>query len=239
MRRPVNLPPPPGAGPAAGPDTVIPPGTGAPAGAVAGVPVHGAEPGPGYGPHRPCDAAVIERSWQDPEQFAALFDRHAGEMYRYAARRLGPQAAADVVSEVFLAAFRNRGGYDVSRPDARPWLYGISARVISQQLRTDGRRARAMAATPAPRPAELPVDDITDRVTAAQLRPRMLRVLGQLSAADRELVLLVAWAGLSYEETAQALEIPLGTVRSRLHRARARIRRALGPAFADEESSHG
>lgn len=185
------------------------------------------------------DAAVIERSWQDPEQFAVLFDRHAAEIHRYAARRLGAQAAPDVVSEVFLAAFRNRAGYDVNRADARPWLYGISANVISQQLRTEGRRARAMATVPVPRPAELQVDEITDRITAAQLRPRMLTVLGQLSAADRELVLLVAWAGLSYDEAAQALEIPLGTVRSRLHRARARIRRALGPAFPEEGFAHG
>jgi RNA polymerase sigma factor (sigma-70 family) len=182
---------------------------------------------------------LIEQSWHDPEQFAALFDRHADEMHRYAARRLGLDDAADVVSEVFLIAFRKRAGYDVSRPDARPWLYGISARVISQHLRADGRRARALAATAAPRPAELPVDDITDRITAAQLRPRLLSVLDQLPVADRELVLLVAWAGLSYEEAARALEIPQGTVRSRLHRARARIRRALGPAFHDEGFSHG
>lgn len=191
------------------------------------------------GPQGASDAAVIEESCRDPERFAALFDRHADEIHRYAARRLGPQIAADVVSEVFLAAFRNRAGYDVSRPDARPWLYGISAKMISQQLRTDGRRLRALAATPVPRPAELPEDDITDRVTAAQLRPRLLRALDQLSPADRELVLLVAWAGLSYEQAAQALEIPLGTVRSRLHRTRAKIRQALGPAVDDERLSDG
>jgi RNA polymerase sigma-70 factor (ECF subfamily) len=140
---------------------------------------------------------------------------------------------------VFLAAFRNRGRYDLSRVDARPWLYGISANVISQQLRTDGRRARAMAATAVQRPAELPLDEIAERITAAQLGPRLFSVLDELSADDRELVLLVAWAELTYHEVAQALEIPLGTVRSRLHRIRIKIRRSLGPAFHDEEIHRG
>ena len=198
-----------------------------------------AAPGAAERPDGGSDAAVIEQSWQDPERFATLFDRHADEIHRYAARRLGLQAAGDVVSEVFLAAFRNRVRYDLGRADARPWLYGISAKVISQQLRADGRRARALAATPVPRPAEMPIDDIADRITAAQLRPRMLGVIAELSPADQELVLLVAWAGLSYDEAAQALEIPLGTVRSRLHRARARIRRSLGPTFHDKEFPRG
>jgi RNA polymerase sigma factor (sigma-70 family) len=185
------------------------------------------------------DADVIERSWRDPECFAELFDRHAGEIHRYAARRMSPQVAGDVVSEVFLAAFRNRGRYDLSRVDARPWLYGISANVISHQLRTEGRRARAMAATAAQRPAELPVDEIAERITAAQLGPRLFGVLDELSADDRELVLLVAWAELTYHEVAQALEIPLGTVRSRLHRIRIKIRRSLGSAFHDEGVHRG
>jgi RNA polymerase sigma-70 factor (ECF subfamily) len=71
-------------------------------------------------------------------------------------------------------------------------------------------------------------DEVVDRVTAAQLRPRIMRVLGELSDGDRELVLLVAWAELSYEQAAQALGIPLGTVRSRLHRIRVKLRRAAG-----------
>lgn len=220
MRSTVTMPVPPARGAAAAP---------------------GARPGPGLPEpaESASDAAVIEQSWHDPERFALLFDRHADEIHRYAARRLSLQAAGDVVSEVFLAAFRNRGRYDLSRADARPWLYGISAKVISQQLRADGRRARAMAATPLPRPAELPVDDIASRIIAEQLRPRLYGVLAELSRGDRELVLLVAWAGLSYDEVAQALEIPLGTVRSRLHRVRARIRRSLGPEFDDKEFSRG
>lgn len=173
------------------------------------------------------DAQVITASRADPERFAAIFDRHADEIYRYAARRVGQLAAADVVSEVFLAAFRNRGRYETGRADARPWLYGITTKVISQHLRTETRRARALAATPMPRPAEFDVDEISDRVFAARLQPLLLGVLAGLSSADQELVLLVAWSALSYEQVAQALEIPVGTVRSRLHRVRAKVRHAL------------
>jgi RNA polymerase sigma factor (sigma-70 family) len=152
------------------------------------------------------------------------------KIHRYAARRLGQQAAADVVSEVFLAAFRNRGRYQPSRTDARPWLYGIASKVISQQLRTEGRRAHLVAAVAAASPTEAAADDIGDRIAAQRLHEVLLGVLAGLSPADRELVLLVAWAELSYDQAAQALQIPIGTVRSRLHRVRAKVRRAVDPA---------
>jgi RNA polymerase sigma-70 factor (ECF subfamily) len=174
------------------------------------------------------DAAIIEQSVAAPECFAEIFDRHAEDIYRYAARRLGQQAAGDVMSEVFLRAFRNRRRYDTGRDDARPWLYGITVNVISQHQRTQRRYARVLAAVPGAPATDVVADEVLDRVTAAQLRPRIMRVLGELSDGDRELVLLVAWAELSYEQAAQALGIPLGTVRSRLHRIRAKLRRAAG-----------
>lgn len=178
------------------------------------------------------DAEVIAGSLQEPERFAMIFDRHADEIHRYAARRLGQQPAADVVSEVFLAAFRNRGRYELSRADARPWLYGIATKVISQHLRAEGRRAHLLAAVAAASPAEGTADDIGDRIAAQGLHQVLAGVLAGLSPADRELVLLVAWAELPYEQVAQALQIPIGTVRSRLHRVRAKIRRAVDPADA-------
>ena len=180
------------------------------------------------GPAAPSDAAIIEPSVAVPECFAEIFDRHAEGIYRYAARRLGQQAAADVMSEVFLAAFRNRRRYDTGRDDARPWLYGIAINVISQYQRTQRRYARVLATVPGVPATDVVADEVLDRVTAAQLRPRIMRVLGELSERDRELVLLVAWAELSYEQAAQALGIPLGTVRSRLHRIRVKLRRAAG-----------
>jgi hypothetical protein len=89
------------------------------------VPARAADGGPAG-----TDAEVIAGSLEEPERFAMIFDRHADEIHRYAARRLGQQPAADVVSEVFLAAFRNRGRYELSRADARPWLYGIATSII-------------------------------------------------------------------------------------------------------------
>jgi RNA polymerase sigma-70 factor (ECF subfamily) len=180
------------------------------------------------GPAVPSDAAVIGRSVAVPECFAEIFDRHAEGIYRYAARRVGQQAAADVMSEVFLAAFRNRRRYDTGRDDARPWLYGIAVNVISQYQRGQRRYARVLATVPGVPATDVVADEVVDRVTAAQLRPRIVRVLGELSDSERELVLLVAWAELSYEQAAQALGIPLGTVRSRLHRTRVKLRRAAG-----------
>jgi RNA polymerase sigma-70 factor (ECF subfamily) len=180
------------------------------------------------GPAAPSDAAIIGRSVAVPECFAEIFDRHAEGIYRYAARRLGQEAAADVMSEVFLAAFRNRRRYDTGRDDARPWLYGIAINVISQYQRAQRRYARALAAVPGVPAADVVADEVLDRVTAAQLRPRIMRLLGELTEGDRELVLLVAWAELSYEEAGRALGIPLGTVRSRLHRIRVKLRRAAG-----------
>ncbi|MFE3455428.1 RNA polymerase sigma factor [Nonomuraea sp. NPDC059194] len=89
------------------------------------------------------DAELIRRSWQEPAAFAAVFDRHAPQLHRYAVRRLGPDAAEDVVSDAFLAAFQNRHRYDLEHPDARPWLYGIASNVIGKRRRDEISRYRA------------------------------------------------------------------------------------------------
>lgn len=176
----------------------------------------------------PTDAALIEQSWAEPERFAMVFDRHADEIHRFVLRRLGPQVAMDIVAEVFLVAFRNRQRYDLRRVDARPWLYGIAIRLVRGYRRMESRRIRALARVEVPRAAEPFEEQVTARVAAQQLHPRLAEVLARLSGADRDLLLLVAWADLSYEEVAQALDVPLGTVRSRLHRVRKKVRRALG-----------
>jgi RNA polymerase sigma factor (sigma-70 family) len=188
------------------------------------------------------DADLIERSHTDPGCFASIFDRHAGEILRYAHARLGPDLAEDVTAETFLAAFRHRDRYDTARPDARPWLYGIAIRQIGKHRRAQARRLAALRAAP----PELVTEDFgpraAERVTAEQLRPRLGAVLASLPRQDRELLLLVAWAGLSYEESAQALGLTVSAVKSRLHRIRIRTRQALGganPALEAEETGHG
>jgi RNA polymerase sigma factor (sigma-70 family) len=176
------------------------------------------------------DAALIGRSCGQPQAFAAIFDRHAEEVYRYVVGRIGAHAAADVVAEVFMVAFRNRDRYDRDRPDALPWLYGIATRLVGQHRRDERRRLRALARIAAPDAVEGFEEHATDRVMAQQLHPRLARALRRLSAEDRNLLLLVAWGDLTYQQAGQVLGIPIGTVASRLHRIRRKLRRALGHA---------
>ncbi|WP_327108252.1 RNA polymerase sigma factor [Nonomuraea glycinis] len=186
------------------------------------------------------DAELIRRSERVPEAFADLFDRHAPALRRYVARRLGPSLADDIVSDAFLTAFRRRGHYDTSHPDARPWLYGIAARLISRHRRVEVRLYRALVRSGFDEIAEPYAERVDDRVAAQQAG--LAAALAQLSPGDREVLLLIAWADMSYEDVARALDIPVGTVRSRLHRARARTRLALGgshPATTREESFDG
>jgi RNA polymerase sigma-70 factor (ECF subfamily) len=174
------------------------------------------------------DSEAIRASLTDPERFADIFHRHWDEIYRYVVRRLGPEAAEDVGSETFTVAFRSRGRYDLNRADVRPWLYGIATNLIGQHRRAERRRHQVLARADA-QWASASFDDGSDaRVTAELLGPRIASVLASLSAADRDLLLLIAWADLSYEEAAEALDLPMGTVRSRLHRVRKKIRRAFG-----------
>jgi RNA polymerase sigma factor (sigma-70 family) len=174
------------------------------------------------------DAEIIEGSWREPERFAELFDRHAAHIHRYVARRLGGQAAGDLVAETFLAAFGKRRRYDLDRRDARPWLYGIATNLVGQHRRDEVRRYRILLAVP-PEPAEAcPADRVAAHVSAQALRRPLAAAVADLSAGDRDVLLLVAWEQLSYEEVAAALRIPVGTVRSRLNRARKKIRAVLG-----------
>jgi RNA polymerase sigma-70 factor (ECF subfamily) len=191
-------------------------------------------------PHRVADAELIRQSRGDPEIFATLFDRHAPALHRYIVRRLGDSLADDVVAETFLAAFRRRERYDTARADARPWLYGIAANLIGRHHRVEIRSYRALARTGVDEVAEPYTDRVDERVAAVAVHRDLARALGGLSAADRDVLLLVAWADFSYEEVATALEIPVGTVRSRLNRARKKTRAALGgadPTAMREESA--
>ncbi len=174
------------------------------------------------------DAAVIQASWDDADRFAALYDRHAAQLYRYAHRRVGPQTAEDVVADTFLAAFARRRSYDLGRADARPWLFGILTRALSRHRRTELTRYRVLCRTAPDAPVDAPDDAVAARVTAGAARAPLAAALAGLAARDRDVLLLVAWGGLSYEETADALGIPVGTVRSRLNRARRQVRAALG-----------
>jgi RNA polymerase sigma factor (sigma-70 family) len=179
----------------------------------------------------PDDADLIQRSLQDAEAFAGLYDRHAAPLHRYVARRLGDGAADDIVADAFLHAFRRRHKYDLKVLDARPWLYGIAANLIGKHSRAEVRMLRAYARTgrdPVRAVDAVSGDEIDSRLSAQATQRALAAALAALPAADRDVLLMVAWADLSYHEVAAALHIPVGTVRSRLHRARTKVRAALG-----------
>ncbi len=176
------------------------------------------------------DSELIAESRTRPEAFAALFDRYSAMLYRYVSRRLGPEVAEDLVGETFLIAFDRRDRYDLTYPDARPWLFGIVTKLVSRHHRTEAARYRALLRSPVDDVAEGPADRVADGVTASAARRLLAPALARLSKGDRDVLLLFAWGDLSYEEVAQALGIPIGTVRSRLNRARRKVREALGHA---------
>jgi RNA polymerase sigma-70 factor (ECF subfamily) len=174
------------------------------------------------------DAWYIEQSLHDPSSFAVLYDRHAAALYRYACRRVGQDAAEDVVSETFLTAFRRRQRYDLDRPDALAWLFGILTKEISRLHRQEMTRLRSLQHAERPREMSDLAEDVVAVTAAHAVRGPLAAAVAELSAGDRHVLLLVAWSGLTYEETALALGIPVGTVRSRLNRARRKVCAALG-----------
>ncbi|MFF3613335.1 RNA polymerase sigma factor [Streptomyces sp. NPDC002580] len=180
------------------------------------------------------DAEIVAQSLEQSELFALLYDRYAPDIHRYVARRLGDAVADDITADTFLVAFRIRSRYDRTRANARPWLYGIAGNLIGKQRRAEVRALKALARTGhdplAASGGGSWVEDTDDRIAA---QGPLAGALAGLSAPDRHVLLLVAWAELTYQEVAEALDIPIGTVRSRLNRARRKVRTALGadPAF--------
>ena len=175
----------------------------------------------------PTDADLIAASLDDPGAFAALYERHAGDIHRYAARRLGLTTADDITSATFVIALRGLARYDRRRPSARPWLYGIAANLIDKHWRQEERALRALARTGHDPVAESWEQGAADRMSAQAVNRELAMALVRLTNRDRQVLLLIAWADLTYEEVADALAIPVGTVRSRLNRARRHVREAL------------
>lgn len=171
------------------------------------------------------DAEVIAASLSDGSEFSVVFDRYYQTVYRYVARRIGSDAAGDVASEVFTRAFANRHRYDLGRPLCRPWLYGIASNLIRDHLRRQKRKSRAYlkAAAQQEGAQDTVISEAESRASAAMMAPLVNDALGKLNDGDREVLLLFALGELSYEEIALSMSIPIGTVRSRLARARRRM----------------
>lgn len=184
---------------------------------------------------RGADSELVSASWTDPEAFAVLFDRYSAMLYRYVSKRLGPEPAEDLVGETFLIAFARRTNYDLAYDDARPWLFGILTKLVSRHHRKEAARYRALLRAPVDSTVESPADRVAAGVTAQAVRAELAGALAALPAKDRDVLLLIAWGDLTYEEVARALGIPVGTVRSRLNRGRRKVRAALGDTNPMEE----
>lgn len=176
--------------------------------------------------HRALDSDAISASATTPAEFAAIFDRHFDAVHAYLQRRIGRDLADELSAEAFLIAFDGRARYDLSRPDARPWLFGIATNLLHRHRRHELRELRAYARSAAD-PILDAFDGVDARIDASGTRRRLVDALAGVPADELDALLLLAWADFSYPEIAEALGVPIGTVRSRLSRARARIRAAL------------
>jgi RNA polymerase sigma-70 factor (ECF subfamily) len=167
-----------------------------------------------------------------PADFEETFREHFAPVYRFIARRVGTALAEDLAAEAFATAYRRRASYEPSRGSPRSWLYGIAANIVRGHWRAEQRLleldARLSAAGPESASTGPFADAADERVIAESLAPRIAGALAALNAEQRDVLLLHAWAGLSHEEIAAALEIAPGTARSRLSRARAALRAHLG-----------
>lgn len=177
------------------------------------------------------DEDLVTRSRHDPAAFEPLVERHAAAVHAYLTRRCGT-AADDLLSEVWLAAYAHRSDYDVRRGTVRAWLFGIARNHVLAYWRRAGRHPAAAPAVAHSRESDQGAgwDAADERLDAASMTPALRAALRDLPDVEREVLLLVAWEELTPGEAAQAVGIAPGTVRSRLHRARARMRKALGSA---------
>jgi RNA polymerase sigma factor (sigma-70 family) len=170
------------------------------------------------------DGAVFARSVSDPEVFTIIFDRHYRAVYGYLARRVGRAIADDLAAETFILAFERRSSYRPEAGRALPWLLGIAVNLLAHHRRSEARQLRALVA------AGSVAAGSHVEAAGSWISERMVAGLEQLDDHDREALLLYAWAELTYAEIAGVLGIPVGTVRSRLNRARRKLRDALEPA---------
>ena len=174
---------------------------------------------------KPSDIEAINASINDPNAFGVIFDRHFPVVFGFLARRLGEDVASDLAAEVFTVAFKHRHRFRPDRSTAGPWLVGIAANLVLKHHRSERRRLRAFAREHGQRVlvAE-PYEAIDERLAASEEHKRVMNCLADLKDVDRAVVLLLAWEGLSYEAAAEVLQIPVGTVKSRMNRARRRLR---------------
>jgi RNA polymerase sigma factor (sigma-70 family) len=174
------------------------------------------------------DAELWNLSAQDPEAFGEIFRRHARSVFAICYWRTGDASMAeDVTSVVFLEAWRRRDLVVLEQRSALPWLLGVANHTSRNATRSLRRYNQALRRLDGHR--DLPSDDaVIDRLDAEISLGLVNEFSRDLSEQEREIVLLVFWSGLSYEATAVALGVPVGTVRSRVSRTRRKLQLRLG-----------
>lgn len=175
------------------------------------------------------DADVVAASVAQPERFSVVFDRYHRVVWGFLARMAGTEAADDLAGEVFVAAFAHRDRYDPTSGSVRAWLYGIAANLQRSRWRSDARRARTLERVAGHWSAtESPIEAAEDVLAGRQQLERVTDAMSLLSEPHREVLVLFVWEELTYDEIASALSVEVGTVRSRLARARIDLRSLVG-----------
>lgn len=181
------------------------------------------------------DGAAIARSVSSPEAFTEVFDRHFDAVHRYVARRAGRELADDLAARTFLVAFERRGRYRDCSGSARPWLLGIA----TNMLREERRSQRRVVMTIAQLSNEAAVSANGSAGGGREHDHELAGALARLDVNQRDALVLYAWGELSYAEIAEALAIPIGTVRSRISRACASLRSVLDTRHAAARAAAG
>jgi RNA polymerase sigma-70 factor (ECF subfamily) len=186
------------------------------------------------------DAALWQRAAAgNTDAFGTIFERHATTVYNYCFRRTGDWAQAEELTAiVFLEAWRRRTQVVLERDDAIPWLLGVATNVLRNLRRSQRRHRAALERLPRERVADF-AGDVDDRLDDERRMRAALRALEKLPRPDQDVLALCVWEELTYEEASLALGVPVGTVRSRLSRARGRLRElsANHGHFATEETT--
>jgi len=186
------------------------------------------------------DAALMRASRDDPESFGKVFDRHFATVYRFCGRRVGTDLAEDLAGDTFRRAFEARHSYDLSQPNALPWLFRIALNLVRDTIRarTAEDRAYARLRALAWTGSVSEEYETAERAEARADLTLLARLLVAESREDVETLFLHVWDGLSYADVATATGRPVGTVRSRLSRLRYRLETAMGNQASDSHEMH-
>ena len=171
------------------------------------------------------DSDIVARSLEHPAVFELIFDRHFGAVHRYLHRRAGRELADELAAETFVLAFERRASSRATG-SVLPWLYGIATNLLRHSRRAESRQLRAFGRSGVDRWAAYE-DEAVSRVDGGRLDGRLAIALAAMRPRERDALLLYALADLSYDEVASALDVPVGTVRTWLHRARRTAQREL------------